>query len=70
MKTISPNTTITARSICDSECVFTARVIERKGQFAKLLIYGQIVRKKINVDSQGNEGIYALGRYSMAPWFN
>ena len=70
MKTIQPNTIITAKSICDSNCIFTAEVLSRKGNFVILNVMGDIVRKKIKVGYDGNEYVMALGTYSMAPSFS
>ena len=68
MRTIKENSVLTATSICDSNCVWTAKVIERKGNFIKALIDGEIVRKKVNVWND-EEYVYLLGKYSMAPIF-
>ena len=70
MKTIQPNTVITAVSICDSNCIFKAEVLSRKGDFVTLKIMGEIVRKKVKVGYDGNEYVMALGTYSMAPAFS
>lgn len=66
--TITAGQTLTARSICDYECVFTAQVIERKGNFATVKAMGNTKRVKIYNTGDG-EFIYALGKYSMAPIF-
>jgi len=68
MKTIEKNTILKATSVCDSNCVWTAKVIERKGNFITALIQGEIVRKKVNV-WDNEEYVYLLGKYSMAPIF-
>jgi hypothetical protein len=68
MKTIEKNTILKATSVCDSNCVWTAKVIERKGNFITALIQGEIVRKKVNVWNN-EEYVYLLGKYSMAPIF-
>jgi hypothetical protein len=68
MKTIEKNTILKATSVCDSNCVWTAKVIERKGNFITALIQGEIVRKKVNV-WDNEEFVYLLGKYSMAPIF-
>ena len=72
MTTIKPNTTISARSICDSECIFTAFVVSRKGNFVTLIVKGnkEPIRKKVMVNKfDGSEYVMALGNYSMAPAF-
>lgn len=66
--TIKAGQTLTARSICDYECVFTAEIIERKGNFATVKAQGETKRVKIYNNGDG-EFIYALGKYSMAPIF-
>jgi hypothetical protein len=70
--TIKAGTVIKAVSICDSECVFTAEVLTRKGDFVTLKVkgYKDIVRKKVKVGYNGNEYVMALGTYSMAPAFS
>jgi len=71
MKTIQANTTITAVAIGDSECIFKAFVVSRKGDWVTLEMYGKTFRKKIHRDPRcGTEYVYALGNYSMAPAFN
>ena len=70
MKTIQPNTVITAKSICDSNCIFTAEVLTRKGDYVTLNVMGSIVRKKVKKGYDGNEYVMALGTYSMAPAFS
>ena len=66
--TIQTGTTLTATSIGDSNCTWTATVIERKGNFITAKINGEVVRKKVNVYN-GEEFVYLLGKYSMAPTF-
>jgi hypothetical protein len=68
MSKIENNSILTATSVCDSNCVWTAKVIERKGDFIKAEIDGQIVRKKVKVWN-GEEYALLLGSYSMAPIF-
>ncbi len=70
MTTIQPNTVITAVSICDSNCIYKAEVLSRKGDFVTLKVMGEIVRKKVKVGYDGNEYVMALGTYSMAPAFS
>jgi len=68
MNTIKTGQTLTARSICDSDCVFVAEVVERKGAFAIVKTMGQVKRVKVHSNADG-EFLYALGRYSMSPTF-
>ena len=60
--------TLKARSGCDYNCVFTAEILERKGQFVTVKAEGSTKRLKVMADERG-EYIWALGRYSMAPVF-
>jgi hypothetical protein len=69
MNKITPGQTLTARSICDSNCIFSVEVTERKGRFATVRTDKGESRKKIYADNSGNEYLYALGKYSMAPIF-
>jgi hypothetical protein len=66
--TIQKGTILTANSVCDSNCKWTATVLERKGNFIIALIDGQIVRKKVKVFNN-EEYALLLGSYSMAPIF-
>jgi len=66
--TIQAGQKLTARSVCDYECIFTVDVLERKGAFAKVAAQGITRRVKVFADDSG-EYIFALGRYSMAPVF-
>jgi hypothetical protein len=68
MTTIQKDTVLKATSICDSNCVWFAKVIERKGNFVIAVVNNEIVRKKVNVWN-GEEYVYLLGKYSMAPIF-
>lgn len=68
-KTIKANQTLTAHSICDHNCVFSLKVIERNGNFAVIKRGGNdIERKKIRIDFEGNEYVKPDG-YSFAPMF-
>jgi hypothetical protein len=69
MKTIQPNTIITAVSICDSNCIFKAEVLARVNDFVTLRVDGQIVRKKVKKSYDGSEYVLAHGNFSMAPQF-
>lgn len=70
MKTIKPNTTIKARSICDADCIFTAKVLDRKGDMVILQFNNEKpFKKKVKRNSDGSEYVMALGNYSMAPAF-
>jgi len=68
---ITPGSVIKAKSICDSNCIFEAEVLTRKGDFVTLQVkgYKEITRKKVKVGFDGKEYVLALGNYSMAPAF-
>ena len=68
MKTIKPNTTLTSRSICDYNCIFTLNVISRKGNFATINYMNETKRTKVYVDFDGTEYLQPE-KYSMAPIF-
>lgn len=68
MKTIEKNSILTATSACDSNCKWTATVLERKGNFIIASVEGKIVRKKVK-SFNGEEYALLLGTYSMAPIF-
>jgi len=68
LNTILAGSTLVARSICDSNCIWTAKVLTRKGSFITALIDGEIVRKKVKI-FRGEEYALLLGSYSMAPTF-
>jgi hypothetical protein len=66
--TIKAGQTLTARSVCDHECVFTAEILERNGAFVTVKAQGNTRRMKVMNDG-ASEFIYALGKYSMCPIF-
>lgn len=57
------------RSLCDSDCIYTAIVIDRTDKTVLIEMDGKDKRCKIHLDRDGVEFIYPLGRYSMAPTF-
>jgi biotin synthase-related radical SAM superfamily protein len=69
MKHFTENQITTTRSICDSACTFSARVIKRTAKSLLLLIDGEQKRVKIQHDQDGNEYCFPFGRFSMAPIF-
>lgn len=64
---ITSNSILRARSVCDSNCVFTLEVIERKGNFARVRFQGSEKRVKIRRDDRGE--FLMPEKYSMAPIF-
>jgi hypothetical protein len=68
MNIIQAGQTLKARSVCDSECVFTAEVIARNGAFATVKVQGNTKRVKV-INHGDGEFLYAMGKYSMCPIF-
>ena len=67
-KTIKPNSALTAKSVCDSDCIFSITVIKRTAKMATIIHQGNEMRVKIKLDSDGNEFLKP-DNYSMAPVF-
>lgn len=67
-KKIEAGQTLTARSICDYDCIYKLEVLSRKGAFAVIKWMNNEMRKKVLIDSDGCEFIMPE-RYSMAPIF-
>ena len=65
---ITTGQTLTARSICDHNCIFSLTVLERKGNFATVKFQGNEKRVKVRADEAGNEYVMPAN-YSMAPIF-
>lgn len=65
---IKAGTTLTARSIGDYNCVFTADILERNKSFVTVKAQDRVKRVKVHADSHG-EFIYAHGKFSMCPIF-
>jgi hypothetical protein len=60
--------TYAAKSICDSNCAFKFKIIKRTAK--TVTIYDHINKKNRNCrvnEYDGQETIYPLGKYSMAP---
>ena len=68
MITFKANTEISARSICDHNCIFTAKIIKRT---AKTVTIQQVDKKAIGIyhikEYNDTEYIMPLGRFSMSP---
>ena len=60
--------TLTARSVCDYHCIFKVQLVKRTAKTATIVSRGETKRCKIH-NRDGEEFIYALGQYSMAPMF-
>lgn len=71
MITIEAGTTLTARSVCDSDCVFTAKIISRTAKMATVETMDGVKRCKIKVWHDGSkEYIQPFGNYSMSVIFS
>lgn len=68
MNQIQAGQTLTARSIGDHDCIYTAEVLERKGNFVTVKTEHKVKRVKIHKDG-ASEFIFAHGRFSMCPVF-
>ncbi len=68
MQTFTQGQELKSRSICNSDCVFTATVTRRTGKTVTIKVDDTEKRCKIYQGDNG-EYIYPFGRYSMAPIF-
>ncbi len=70
LKTIKAGQVLTARSICDYECIFRLTVLNRTKSMATVKIDGYVDPKRCKVKVwEGVEYVMALGTHSMAPMF-
>jgi len=60
--------TLTARSACDYDCIFEVEEIKRTAKTVTIKYRGEQRRCKIHTIC-GEQYIFALGQYSMAPMF-
>ena len=61
---------LSSPSICDSNCIFTGKVLKRTAKTVTIETRMEGVRRlKIHVNDEGIEFIFPFGRYSMAPTF-
>ena len=65
---ITPNTTLTARSIGDSQCILSIVIISRTEKRATFRQEGKVRTSKIYTDESGNEYLRP-DSYSMSPVF-
>lgn len=70
MNKFTPNQELSARSICDHDCIFTGTVVKRTAKMVTVhtSMYGD-KNVKIMIDEDGSEYCYPHGRYSMATIF-
>ncbi|MBE9515952.1 MAG: hypothetical protein IME93_03125 [Proteobacteria bacterium] len=70
MNTFTTGQQLSARSICDHDCVFEGQVLKRTAKTVTINTRMKgVSRCKVHNDEQGNEFIFPYGRYSMAPIF-
>jgi len=69
MNTFYEGQDLSTRSIGDSNCIYTAKVISRTQKSVRIDVDGKVVSRRIFLDYDGNEAIMPFGRYSMAPTF-
>jgi hypothetical protein len=62
--------TLSTRSICDHNCIFTAELLEIKGNFAIIFFDKKIIKRKIMTSYDGKKYIFPNGKYSMCPTFD
>jgi len=68
--TFKTGDSLATASICNSDCIFEAKVIKRTKCTVTIEMYGRETKRcNVQVDDDGNEFIYPHGRYSMAAIF-
>lgn len=69
MKTFKINQTVKTRSIGDHNCIFEGTILARTAKTVTVKVgkFG-IFKRKVHT-REGNEFIFPLGQYSMAPTF-
>lgn len=71
MNTFKTNWTYTTRSTCNHDCIFEGVITKRTAKTVTIKMHGEDAKRcKVHLDHEGNEFIFPLGRYSMAPVFN
>lgn len=66
--TIEAGQTLSTRSLCDYDVVFTVEILDRKKSFATVKDGGTVKRCKV-YEYNGDEYVMPFGKYSMAPCF-
>jgi hypothetical protein len=66
--TFAPGMTVTARSACDSDCVWSFEVVSRTAKFVTLL-EDDGTRRRVGVltDQNGDEWARPFGTFSLCP---
>lgn len=67
MRKFKQNQEISARSVCDHNCIFTATIVKRTAKSVMIKDNSGERRCKIHTDESGGEFIFPYGQYSMAP---
>jgi len=67
MKSFEAGKNYQTRSICDHNCIFTAKVLKRTAKTVTVITDQGEARCKIHTDDEGEEFFFPYGRYSMAP---
>ena len=68
-KEIKAGQVLVTRSPCDHDCIFRVEILSRQKSFVTVKTLGNTKRVKVYKDDDGEEYIYALGKYSMCPIF-
>ena len=70
MKKFTANQDLSARSICNHDCIFEGKVIKRTAKMVTIntRMSGE-KRVKIHIDMEGNEYCFPHGQHSMATIF-
>lgn len=67
MRKFEAGKTYSCNSVCDHNCVWTFKVIKRTANTITITGDEGQVRRKVYPDMNGNEMIWPMGQYSMAP---
>jgi hypothetical protein len=67
MNEITPGQTLSARSVCNHDCIFSVKVLARSARMATIEEFGKVKRTKVHRDEQGE--YLRPDSYSMAPIF-
>ena len=67
MTQFQPGHTYYGRSLCDYECLFTAKILSRTEKTVLAIVDYKPEPKRFMVRARDNHEFINLGRYSMAP---
>jgi len=65
MTKFEPGKTYTTRSVCDHNCIFSAKILKRTAKTVTAETQDGVVRRKIEVWNDA-ETFFPFGKYSMA----